>query len=217
VKKIIIAGLSLALVIFIFLIYFFSKKPQIIPFNENEALSSPISKETTTPTTLYKSQPVASSSSDENRIQNLEKEISKLKEIVATFSSSVNSSKQPLKRSPLYIPLGTIGETGDQSYIWIEASEAIINPNEYDGYSSMQLQVSLKLTEQIGVVSARVFNQTDQQPVSNSEVSSKATDYVLLTSSGFKLPPGQKTYRLQVSSSLGNNAYIQNARIKVNF
>jgi hypothetical protein len=193
------------------------EKPVVTPVSETLTMESPLSSDSTFRNLVQPSP--ASSSTLEARVKSLEKEVADLKtaiKISPVATTSVSPAPQSLKY-PLYIPLGLSGQTGDRNYVDIEAFEANLNPGDYNGYSSMQLLVNLKLAEQAGTARARLFNKTDKQPVPGSDVSTSNNDYTLLTSVGFKLPGGPKTYTLQVQSTEGITVDLQNARIKVNF
>lgn len=135
-----------------------------------------------------------------------------------TGTSPSNPSSTPYpKQAPVYIPLG--GGTSANSTAWVGLDGYIvnINPADYPGYKSMQLEVNVRLIEAVGNANVRLYNQTDNSPISGSNVSTNSTSYTLLTSSGFSVSPVAKTYQLQVQSTTGYEMDIQNARIRVNF
>ncbi len=80
----------------------------------------------------------------------------------------------------------------------------------------MQLEVSLRTNSQ-GSANLRLFNANTQAPVLNSDVSTNSTIFISLTSKAFSLPAGANSYKIEVTNSTGDNIFIQNARIKVNF
>lgn len=121
------------------------------------------------------------------------------------------------KKTPVYIPLGTGGTTTDQGGEVLSLFEASINPDDYSGYSGMQLEVNLRMTQVAGTAYARLYNFTDSQSIAASEVSTTSDKSTWVTSSNFKLTGGQKTYRLWAKSSQGFKTEIQSARLKVNF
>lgn len=118
---------------------------------------------------------------------------------------------------PAYIPLGAGGNTNDQNYFSMEAYQISIDPLEYPGYTSMQLEVSFKSDQNSGPTYVRLYNSTDSSAVTNSEVSGTSDKYKLLTSPKFTLASGRKTYVLQVKNNSNTQTHIQSARIKVSF
>ena len=163
------------------------------------------------------SSPAASSSLD-SRLKDVESTVTELK---ARVSSLEKATPAPAitsgSKSPLYIPLGGGGGPwGDQDWYTLTEYQALINPDNYSGYSSMQLEANLRLAEAAGTGSVRLYNVTDGSSIL-SEVSTTGTTSSLQTSATFKLPGGQKTYTIQVKSSQGSKLSVQSARIKVNF
>lgn len=155
----------------------------------------------------------------ETRLKNLETSVNSLKADIASLKSS---STQPAptsssKKSPSYIPLGSGGTSTDKNYYSLGGYQVSTDPADYPGYTGMQLEATLNLNEAVGTINARLYNSTDNSAVGNSNVSTSSTTAVLLSSSGFTLPSGRKTYVLQVQSTEGYQTNIQNARIRVNF
>lgn len=159
-----------------------------------------------------------SNSSLDSRLTTVEAVITELK---ARVSSLEKASPSPVaaasNKYPLYIPLGADGGPWtDQTWNTLTEYQAAINPGDYPGYSSMQLEVNFRLSEPSGTGSVRLYNVTDGTSVS-SQVDTTSTTYGLQTSSGFTLPGGKKTYSIQVQNSSGKNLFVQSARIRVNF
>ena len=158
----------------------------------------------------------ANSTSSDSRILDLEASAVELK---ARVSALEKSSPVPGSASkyPLYIPLGAGGGPWtDQAWTTLNEYQAVINPDNYQGYSSMQLEANFRLAEPSGTGSVRLYNVTDGSSIS-SQVDTTSTSFGVQTSGTFKLAGGQKTYTIQVKSSESKILFIQSARIKVNF
>lgn len=156
----------------------------------------------------------------ETRLKNLETSVNSLKADVASLKSPTSPTSQTsssTKKSPIYIPLGSGGTTTDKNYYGMGGYQVSIDPADYPGFSSMQLEAVLNLNEAVGTINARLYNSTNSSVVSNSDVSTSATTPTLVTSYGSTLPSGKKTYVLQVQSTQGYQANVQSARIRVNF
>lgn len=134
----------------------------------------------------------------------------------STTQTTTTSSSQTTK-PPLYIPIASGGSFADRTYTNFGGYIVSIDPANYSGYKNMQLEVTLRLNAPSAVSKVRLFNSTDNSAISNSEVSTTSTTYVLLTSGNFTLPTGAKTYQLQVFSTDGMESFVQTARIKVNY
>jgi hypothetical protein len=160
----------------------------------------------------------SSSSNNDSKIAEMEAVITDLKVRVAALEKATPA---PVAASgskyPLYIPLGAGGGPWqDQEWHTLTEYQASINPDNYSGYSSMQLEVNFRLIESAGTGYVRLYNVTDSSSIS-SQVETTSTSFGLKTSGTFKLPSGQKTYSIQVKSSSGKDLYVQSARVKVNF
>lgn len=151
-------------------------------------------------------------------LKTVETAIRDLQARVATLeqTGSENNQATPAK-SPAYIPLGSTGSSQALDWTSLATFEAEINSDDYTGYSSMYLEVNMRAFQGNGKAFARLFNKTDGTAVGSSEVSTTSSDYTTLTSSGFKLLGGKKTYRLQLKTLTGYAADVQFARIKVTF
>ncbi len=160
---------------------------------------------------------VQSSASDDYRIRLLETSVLELKARVAALEKPVITTVPASLKSPLYIPLGSSG--GPWLYNdWTTLNEyqVSINPDDYSGYSSMQLEVNYRLIEAAGTGSVRLYNVTDASSIS-SQIDSTSTDFGFHSSGKFNLSSGQKIYTLQIKVSANKNLLIQSARIKVSF
>lgn len=165
-------------------------------------------------------QPTGQPLGDSARVKLLETEVADLQQRLLQLQSTGSIQATASPHVPVYIPLGDSGSTNDNigtDWFLADGFEANINPTDYPGYTSMQLEVSMRVVSSLsGVGYARVYNYTDGSSIASSDVSTSADKYSLVTSSGFKLPAGKKSYRLQIKS-VAYDAFISNARIRVNF
>lgn len=164
----------------------------------------------------------SSSSNVENRIEVLENTVIQLQTRVAILeqtspSPAAQQSSSTSNKYPLYIPLGSGGQAGDKGWFSVNQYQVSIDPGQYPGYTSMQLEVNLRLLQKSGTGYARLFNSSDNSAVSSSEVSTTTDQFGLFTSSGFTLTSGSKIYKMQIKSSEGVELQIESARIKVIF
>lgn len=160
---------------------------------------------------------------NDTRITALETGIADLRAQIVKLSSSSNATSTTTTtaststKSPSYIPVGSgAGPWSDSSWHTIPEYQVVVNPGDYSGYTSMQLEVIFRVIDPTGTAKVRLYNTTDSKVVS-SELSTSSSTFVLQTSSGFQLPSGAKTYQLQVENTSGKDVLIQTARIKVSF
>lgn len=194
--------------------------PKTLPASNFEdrikALEDTVAKLTPSSNPNSSSSKTDNSGSFASRLAVLEATTTELKTRVSTLEKAITPVTVS-KKSPLYIPLGAdSGPWGDQDWNTLNEYQASINPDNYPGYSGMQLEANFRLVEAAGTGSVRLYNVTDKSSVS-SEVSTTGTAFGLQTSSTFTLPAGQKTYTIQIKSSQGKGLFVQSVRVKVNF
>lgn len=151
----------------------------------------------------------------EPRLTDAESTITELKARISALEKPASSVS--VSKAPLYIPLGASG--GPWLYAdWTSLNEyqVSVNPDNYSGYTGMQLEVNFRLVGAPGTGYVRLYNATDRSAIV-SEISTTNTSFGVLASSVFKLTSGQKLYTIQVKSTNSQDLYIQSVRIKVNF
>ncbi len=147
----------------------------------------------------------------EKRVQDLETKISSLQQTPSFQSSGTTGT-------PVYIPLGSGGNSNDRNYVSTGTYQVSVDPADYPGYKNMQLEVSMKFTnEVVGVANVRLYNLTDKAAITGSNASANSNIFNFYTSSVFTLPAGNKTYQMQTQSTEGYDVTLGSARIKVNF
>ncbi len=166
------------------------------------------SKSTTTQTS-----PDSASDSDSNTLQ---AQVTELKARVSALESGSPAPSGISSKSTIYIPLGSGGQMSSTSWVTLDTFQISLDPSQYSGYSSMQLEVNMRLNQPGGTLYARLYNLTSGSATS-SEVTSTSTSSTVQTSSTFTLPSGNKTYILQAKTSDGTLGFLDYARIKVNF
>jgi len=162
---------------------------------------------------LLKSSPQPSSQSDlQASVTDLKARVSALEK--ATPAPAAAATTTFTSKPIVYIPLGSGGQINSSSdWVSLDTFQATVDPSSYPGYSSMQLEVNMRLNQPGGTLYAKLYSSG---AIDSSQVSSTSTSSTLVTSGNFTLS-GSKTYTLQAKSSAGTQAFIDNARIKVNF
>lgn len=153
----------------------------------------------------------------EAKIDDILERIKKLEEKPATVVKTVTQTPIPVKKPPLYIPFGGGATAVTQDWSTSDAVEVTIDPADYNGYSSMQLEASIKVLSGNGKAFARIFNNNEKLAILSSEVSTTSENYTWITSDGFKLPSGKKTYRFQLKTLSGYEASVKDSKLRVNF
>ncbi len=152
----------------------------------------------------------------DSRITSLESAVTDLKTRIAALEKTAPAPATS-SQSIIYIPIGsTSGPWTNSNWELLNEYEISLNPDNYPGYSNMNLEVNYRMVDPTGTGSIRLYNVTDASVVS-SQLDTSATSFKLYTTNTFKLASGQKTYKLQIKSTNDRQIYIQSARIKVNF
>lgn len=124
---------------------------------------------------------------------------------------------QPVYSSPIkefYIPLGS-GKTTSSNWQDILGTDTTINTASYGKISQAFFEVSIYIPTGNGRVFARLYNVTDDHPAWFAESSTESKQPVLLSSAPIALAEGNKVYRVQLSSTLGAEAVMDFARVKI--
>lgn len=154
---------------------------------------------------------------NDSKIKSLEDSVANLQKEVETLKGSQSTTTTTSSKAVVYIPLGSAGSSTDQNWSTLEGYQVSLDPADYPGYKSMQLEVNAKLAQSVGTGYVRLYNVTSGSAVSSSDASTTASVYTLATSGSFTISSGRKTYQLQLKTSDGFELYLQSARIKVNF
>ncbi len=178
-----------------------------------KSLEDIISKLVTQVNDLKSSSKTVSQSSFDSRLTIVESAITDLKARVSSLEK-VTPAPASSAKSTVFIPLGSGGSWGDQSWYSLNEYQVSLDPADYSGYTSMRLEIIFRIVNG-STGSVRLYNSTDNNAIS-SEVSTTSSNFGLSSSSSFTLPAGSKTYNLQVKTS-GGSVFIELARIRVNF
>lgn len=217
----ILPALVLILVVSLVLAYFNIFNPPKISQQTVQKTSSP----QPTPEDFVNSEGTQGLSSITLRLKSIEDQLSSLSERVKKLEDKpqtvVQKVSQPAssasKKPPLYIPFGGGATATSLDWTTSDVVEVTIDPADYNGYSSMQLEASIKVLSGNGQAFVRLFNNNEKLAILSSEVSTTSENYTWITSDGFKLPTGKKTYRFQLKTLSGYEASVKDSKIRVNF
>ena len=150
------------------------------------------------------------------QVTELKARVAALESGAGVTSSPAPSSSGTSSKSTIYIPLGSGGIVESTNWTPLNTFQITLDPAQYPGYSSMQLEVNMRLNQPGGTLYSRLYNSSDSSAKS-SELTSTSTDSQVISSSTFTLSSGSKTYILQAKTSDGSKGFLDYARIKVNF
>lgn len=113
-----------------------------------------------------------------------------------------------------YVPLGS-GSTASNTWAEIKNAEAYFDPGNYGKIKSITFEALMHIPTANGRVYARLYNVDDKNGLVETEIWAEGSTGVRVESSSFSLPSGNKLYRAQLKSSMGFEAILDLARLKV--
>ena len=121
----------------------------------------------------------------------------------------------PAKRTrEYYIPLGS-GKTNNSSWESITGVEAVIDTVTYPNPKAIVFEVSMYIPTGNGEVFAKLYNVTDQHDAWRSEVKLSSSTSQRIEANNIVLEKGKKLYRVMMKSTMGYEAVLSSARIKI--
>ncbi len=110
-----------------------------------------------------------------------------------------------------------IGSGSVKTQEWSDVAGLIveIDSTKYKSVKTVKFEASLRIPSGVGRVFARLYNKTDQHPVWFSEINSDSSASVFLQSEEITLDSGKKSYVVQMKSTIGAEALIDSARVKI--
>lgn len=132
----------------------------------------------------------------------------------ASTTTTVVQQNGTVKTS--YIPVGSSLSTTSSAWTNV-AGEIYIDPADYGKTPTFSWTVSLKIANSNGEVRARLFDVTHGIAVDGSELSNNTSSYVSSSSGNIPFWSGRNLYRVQIKSTVGQEASIASAQIKVTY
>jgi hypothetical protein len=126
---------------------------------------------------------------------------------------TVEKSSQP---QTLYLPLGGSAATANTSWTLAQNTSLTFNRDDYPG-ARFIFEVFAYSKQGAGQARVRLYDTTHQNGFFESEVVASTDSYVKLISGPLPLLSGTNTYQVQVKSSNGYDAYMDGARIKIEY
>lgn len=158
----------------------------------------------------------------ESKITSLEDKVTTLQRQVGSLTSGISptpteAAATSTKKSPIYIPLGWVASSSVLDWTTVSTQSVVIDTADYPGMTSAQFEGRIVNYQGNGTCYARMVNTTDGTALLGSQISASGTDYAWVTSSGFSLNTGKKTYAVQLKTNTGYTAQISDAHLKINF
>ncbi|MBI5465539.1 hypothetical protein HY946_02925 [Candidatus Gottesmanbacteria bacterium] len=126
----------------------------------------------------------------------------------------IKTTPSPVVTKEVFIPLGS-GSTKAISWVDLFGIEAYVDPSKYSKIKEANFEVALRIPTANGRAYARLYNVNDNHPVWGSEVWSEGQSGLMVRSGNISFNSGNKLYRVQMYSTMGYEAFLDNARIRI--
>lgn len=113
-----------------------------------------------------------------------------------------------------YIPLGS-GLTKSQDWVELAGVEAVIDSANFPNIKSIIFEASLRIPSANGRVYAKLYDITAKHDVWFSEVWAEGSTGYRAESANISLSSGRHLYRMKMKSTMGYEAILDSARLKV--
>jgi hypothetical protein len=156
----------------------------------------------------------------ESKVGILQKRIEQLEgELGKSSTTTQTTTTQTSTKPPGYVfALGS--EVSSTTLDWTRAGSLLvdINPADYPGVKSFQLEVEIQQYQGNGTGYARLVNSSDGLSILDSEISTGTQTFTWIGSpKTFSLPSGKKTYVLELKTNTGYQVSVRSFRVKVNY
>jgi len=113
-----------------------------------------------------------------------------------------------------YIPLGS-GSTRSNEWVELPGVEAVIDSANFPNVESIIFEATLRIPTANGRVYAKLYNVTDKHDVWFSEVWAEGDKSYRAESANIVFDPGRKVYRVMMKTTMGAEAILDLARLKI--
>lgn len=135
-------------------------------------------------------------------------------EVVKTVYQQVPAENKP---TVLYIPLGGGVSTTNRDWSYVGGAEGYFDKADYKNAKKISFEVFLRIKHAAGQASARLYDTNHGFVISNSELSAGAESFTLVSSPALEFLDGNNLYKVELRSTTGYEAFMDGARIKVDF
>lgn len=129
---------------------------------------------------------------------------------VKTVSQTQNSSSV----KEFFVPFGT-GSSSSDDWQDISGLKATLDPVNYGNIKTVAFEATIRIPTGNETAYVRLYNATDKHPVWFSDVSLEGGVPQLLISKPIALDSGNKTYQVQMKTSLKYPAYLDQSRLHI--
>lgn len=113
-----------------------------------------------------------------------------------------------------FVPFG-IGSSSSDDWTDIAGLKAALDPANYGSIKTVVFEASVRIPTGNQIAYVRLYNTTDKHPVWFSDVSLEGGTAQLLISKPITLDSGNKTYQVQMKTSLKYPAFLDQSRLHI--
>lgn len=114
----------------------------------------------------------------------------------------------------IYIPLGN-GSTKSLDWTGLPGAEVVLDAANFSKIKSMIFEAFLQIPTGNGKASAKLYNVSDKHDVWSSEVAVEGGGVQRIESKNIVLDAGRKVYRVMMKTTMGYEAVLESARLKI--
>lgn len=137
---------------------------------------------------------------------------------ISPAPSKIPPTPTPTKAQSLvkefFVPFGT-GSNSSDDWIDVPGARASIDIANYGNIKTVTFEASVRIPTGNETAYVRLYNVTDKHPVWFSDVSLDGGTGQLLTSKPVTLDSGNKTYQVQMKTSLKYPAFLDQSRLHI--
>lgn len=131
-------------------------------------------------------------------------------------------TKIPLTQAPVssssvkefFVPFGT-GSNASDDWQDVPGLKATLDPANYGNIKTVTFEATIRIPTGNEIAYVRLYNAADKHPVWFSDVSLEGGTPQLLVSKPIALDSGNKTYQVQMKTSLKFQAFIDQSRLHI--
>lgn len=113
-----------------------------------------------------------------------------------------------------FVPFGT-GSNSSDDWQDIAGLKATLDPTNYGSIKTVTFEATIRIPTGNEIAYVRLYNATDKHPVWFSDVSQEGGASQLLVSKPITLDSGNKTYQVQMKTSLKYPAFLDQSRLHI--
>lgn len=113
-----------------------------------------------------------------------------------------------------FVPFGT-GSNSSDDWQDISGLKATLDPANYGSIKTVIFEATIRIPTGNEIAYVRLYNATDKHPVWFSDISLEGGTPQLLISKPITLDSGNKTYQVQMKTSLKFPAYLDQSRLHI--